>query len=343
MRLQGKRIYVGLSGGVDSAVTAALLQEQGAQVIGVFIKGWYPPELPCTWAKDRRDAMRVAAHLSIPFTTLDASKEYKAAVIEYLIREYKEGRTPNPDIFCNKEVKFGAFYAFAKAHSADALATGHYARQEGGRLYRGIDTDKDQSYFLWAIGSDALAYTHFPLGTYRKQMVRAKAHQLRLPVASKKDSQGICFLGAVSVDDFLLHEFGEHVGEAVDESGAHVGTHTGVLLHTLGERIALMDAPPGPWYVIAKEVDTNILIVSKSKSSLAKTRALTIRDTNWFRDVRDTVLEAQYRYHGPRIAVTLDATKTICTPATPLDEPVASGQSLVLYDGEECVGGGILV
>jgi tRNA-specific 2-thiouridylase len=150
-------------------VTAALLKRAGAHVYGVFIKGWYPPGLPCSWAEDRRDAMRVAARLQLPFETLDASTEYKKSVIDYLIAEYRAGRTPNPDIMCNKDVKFGAFFEFAKRKGADAIVTGHYAQAENGRLLRGIDADKDQSYFLWAISKDALAMTYFPLGGYKKK------------------------------------------------------------------------------------------------------------------------------------------------------------------------------
>ena len=163
--MRGKRIFVGLSGGVDSAVSAALLQKAGANVTGVFIKGWYPPGMPCTWADDRRDAMRVAASLGIPFYTLDASAEYKKGVIDYLLSEYAAGRTPNPDVMCNREVKFGAFYAFAKEHNANFIATGHYARKshstdsnDSAKLFTGIDQSKDQSYFLWAIPTEALAF-----------------------------------------------------------------------------------------------------------------------------------------------------------------------------------------
>jgi tRNA-specific 2-thiouridylase len=255
MNVAGKRIFVGLSGGVDSAVTAALLQEAGAQVTGVFIKGWYPEGLPCTWAADRRDAMRVAAHLGIPFHTLDASSEYKKAVIDYLIREYGAGRTPNPDIMCNREVKFGAFYEFARSHGADAIATGHYARHEGGALLAGVDETKDQSYFLWAVAPEALAYALFPLGSMRKSEVRASAERLGLPNAAKRDSQGICFLGSVSMEDFLRAELPVAPGEAHDTEGVVVGRHEGALLATLGERVALAPPLPPPSLVVGKRQD----------------------------------------------------------------------------------------
>lgn len=339
MTVRGKKVFVGLSGGVDSAVTAALLKQQGADVYGVFIKGWYPPELSCTWAEDRRDAMRVAAHLAIPFHTLDASAAYKQSVIDYLIQEYGAGRTPNPDIMCNREVKFGAFYRFAKEHGADYLATGHYARVENGTLLRGIDPEKDQSYFLWAISPEALAMTLFPLGGMKKEQVRQKARELRLPNAMKRDSQGICFLGPVSMDDFLRAELPHEVGVAKDEAGRVIGTHDGVLLHTLGERIALADADPGPWYVVAKDISANTLTVSKERRTERAPQELSLHQVNAFSDLSGDV-EAQYRYHGPRIRGTMNGLTFI--PHDPLTEPIAHGQSLVLYTGDTVIGGGII-
>ena len=339
----GTRVLVGLSGGVDSAVTAALLKKQGADVVGVFIKGWYPPELPCTWAADRRDAMRVAARLGIPFHTLDASVEYKKSVIDYLLTEYKEGRTPNPDIMCNRDVKFGAFYNFAMHKGADFIATGHYARAEDGTLLRGIDPDKDQSYFLWAISKEALTKTLFPLGGYKKTEVRALAKRFNLPVAEKKDSQGICFLGAISVDDFLKGEFGAEHGNAVDEQGNQVGKHDGALLRTLGERVALQGSHPGPWYVIKKDIEHNVLTVSKARILPVSTHHIALTHTNWFTLPRkDEVVEAQYRYHGPRISGTYVDGERRFYPAEPFAEVIAEGQSLVLYRGDECIGGGII-
>jgi tRNA-specific 2-thiouridylase len=265
MNVAGKKIFVGLSGGVDSAVSAALLKEAGAHVTGVFIKGWYPEGLPCTWAEDRREAMRVAARLGIPFETLDASQEYKKAVIDYLIREYAAGRTPNPDIMCNRDVKFGAFYTYAKAHKADYIATGHYARiihdSAVSRLLRGKDSAKDQSYFLWAIPRSVLRDVLFPLGEMEKTAVRAHAARLKLPNATRRDSQGICFLGPVSIEEFLEHEIGLARGKAIDTSGKEVGSHRGAIAFTLGER-ARLDGEAGPWYVVAKDLAENIITVA---------------------------------------------------------------------------------
>ena len=340
------KVVVGLSGGVDSAVSAALLQQAGHEVTGVFIKGWYPPGLPCTWAEDRRDAMRVAAHLRIPFHTLDASQKYKKGVIDYLLSEYALGRTPNPDVMCNREVKFGAFYEYAKASGAAYIATGHYAQvridADGAHLVRGVDPAKDQSYFLWAIGENALSMTLFPVGGLVKGNTRELAKKFTLPVAEKRDSQGICFLGSISVEEFLRSEFGTAPGKAVDIDGNEVGLHDGVVLHTLGERISLQDAAPGPWYVRAKRVQENVLVVSHTRDAEVHSEGVRLRDTNWFSgEVPTGTVEAQYRYHGPLVTgeVTSDG---IFHSSVPFPEPVTEGQSLVIYRGDECLGGGII-
>lgn len=343
MDVKGKRIFVGLSGGVDSAVTAALLKDAGAKVTGVFIKGWYPPGLPCSWASDRRDAMRVAAHLGIPFRTLDASAEYKQGVIDYLIREYRAGRTPNPDVMCNREVKFGAFYAYAKREKADAIATGHYARvangEQGPRLLRGASARKDQSYFLWAVPKDALSMTLFPLGGFEKEQVRALAKRHRLPVSAKPDSQGICFLGEVSVEDFLRTECDPVPGVARDEDGSEVGTHGGAVLHTLGERISLSGAEPGPWFVLRKDMLRNELVVGHEPRARSIGPQVTLIDAHWLKEPREgESYEAQYRYHGTRVPVTVSG--AVVCGAFP--EAPAPGQSMVLYDGDRLIGGGIV-
>lgn len=308
MNIRGKKIFVGLSGGVDSAVSAALLKRAGARVTGVFIKGWYPPGMPCTWAAERRDAMRVAARLHIPFHTLDASTEYKKSVIDYLIAEYRAGRTPNPDVMCNKEVKFGAFYRYALAEGAEAIATGHYRSGE-----------KDQSYFLWAVPKDILAATVFPVGNYEKERVRMLAKKFNLPVAEKKDSQGVCFLGAVSVKEFLKKELG-------DDNPA--------LLHTFGQKVSL---PNGPWYVVGKNVEKKKIIISKTRASVAQ--AILFTDANWFSEPMG-VCEAQYRYRGPRMQGYVERNRFIS--AVPFTEIPAPGQSIVFYHSGELVGGGII-
>jgi len=341
---KGKSVFVGLSGGVDSAVSAALLQKAGAIVTGVFIQGYYPPEMPCTWRQDRKAAMSVAAHLRIPFVTLDASEEYKTSVIDYLVAEYRKGRTPNGDIFCNRDVKFGAFYRYAMAHGADYIATGHYAKNEDGRLFRGADETKDQSYFLWAIRAEVLASVIFPIGGMQKSHVRTLAKKLTLPNAGKRDSQGICFLGSVSVLDFLQREIGSFCGLAYLVDGEVVGTHRGAVLYTIGERVALTGAFGGPWYVVEKDMQKNVLTVSRQSGSTTKEKtSIELLSLNLLSPLRDTsLITAQYRYHGSKIQGYFNvATKSFISNA-PLPGDIAPGQSLVIYSGEECIGGGII-
>jgi len=308
IEVKGKRIYIGLSGGVDSAVSAALLKQAGAHVTGVYIKGWYPEGMPCTWALERRDAMRVAARLQIPFRTLDASAEYKKSVIDYMISEYRAGRTPNPDVMCNKEVKFGAFYRYALVHGADAIAMGHYRKGE-----------KDQSYFLWAVPKEILANALFPVGEMDKSDVRKLAKKFNLPVAEKKDSQGVCFLGSVSVKEFLQHE---------------LGTDNPAILYTIGERVE-------GGYVVGKDI-------GKREISIAKTRVPTIKTisfahANWFTDEGHTMslINAQYRYQGPVVCGHIEENTFVADELLP--EIPTQGQSIVFYDENDAlVGGGII-
>lgn len=305
MDVRGKRIFVGLSGGVDSAVSAALLQKAGAEVVGVFIKGWYPPGMPCSWAEDRRDAMRVAARLRIPFVTLDAAAEYKKSVIDYLLAEYRAGRTPNPDVMCNRDIKFGVFYRYAVKHGAHHIATGHYRAGE-----------KDQTYFLWAVPREILAATIFPVGKLDKRRVRVLARELKLPVAEKKDSQGVCFLGAVSVKDFLERELGTNPA----------------ILHTIGERI-------DGQYVLAKDVDRGTIKLGRKDAAPAAS-SIRFLDANWH-DARGKAAAAQIRYRGPLIKGRI--VEDAFVPALPLAEPAVPGQSIVFYsEGGALVGGGII-
>ncbi len=327
MDVQGKNIFVGLSGGVDSAVAAALLQRVGARVTGVFVKGWYPPGLPCTWKEDRRDAMRVAAHLGIPFRTLDASAEYKQHVIDYLLAEYRAGHTPNPDIFCNRDVKFGVLYRYAREEGADTIATGHYRSGE-----------KDQRYFLWAIPKEVYAAALFPLDGMTKDEVRARARALRLSVAGKPDSQGVCFLGPVSVEEFLRAEFGASRGDAVTENGEVVGTHEGALLATIGERVAVRGLS-GPWYVRRKDIATNTLVVGHARATAEPSRAIPFEAANWFA-APETVASAQLRYRGARVEGAIR--NDLFIPSMSARDPSVPGQSIVFYDARgELVGGAI--
>ena len=360
-----KTVFVGLSGGVDSAVSAGLLKKQGYEVVGVFITTWHPDFLPCNEEEERRDAMRGAAHLDIPFLNFDFEKIYKREVADYMISEYRAGRTPNPDVMCNKEVKFGAFLKKALAMGADFVATGHYARlrkykknsplypQAGSdtdsfflHLLRGRDDAKDQSYFLWVLNQKQLQKTLFPIGNLKKEEVRRLAKKFGLPVSEKKDSQGICFLGEVDLKKFLKHYIKEKRGRVINEKGENIGHHDGVFLHTLGERhgfTVIKKSPKDkPYYIVGKDVKKNILIVSQSfppDKGEAK-GIIKLKNTNWISGAPklNKKYTAQVRYHGEKLGCKISGNDVI------FKKPVlaAPGQSCVIYDKDICRGGGVV-
>jgi len=351
------KVVVGLSGGVDSAVSAALLKHAGADVVGAFIKTWTPDWLDnkCDWRSERRDAMRVAAHLDIPFVTIDLEKEYKDSVADYMISEYKLGRTPNPDVICNKEVKFGAFLKKALAMGADAIATGHYAqinsprtssrpslidKRGQGELLRGVDPNKDQSYFLWTLNQEQLSRTIFPVGHLLKSEVRELAKKFKLPVAEKRDSQGICFLGHIDMKEFLSHYIKVESGNVFNEQGAIIGEHDGTTFYTLGQKL-------NGKYVVAKDLAKNTLTVSTklTNAQTAQTNIIKIKDLNWISGSEPKNLKpiaynlyCQIRYHGEKLPC-----KVAGTTVT-FEHPVlvAPGQSIVFYDDDICLGGGVI-
>lgn len=349
-------VFVGMSGGVDSSVSAALLKEQGYEVIGVFIKVWSPDWLPCNWREERRDAMRCAAILEIPLLTLNLEKEYKEEVVDYMIREYKFGRVPNPDVMCNKAVKFGGFFNEAMKMGADCVATGHYARTEerGSKfqLLAGKDKNKDQSYFLWTLKQEQLAKTLFPVGNIKKDEVRKIAEKFGLPTATKKDSQGLCFLGKVDVKEFLKRYITVKQGRVLDEKGKVIGTHDGAILYAVGERhgIAIENKKPddAPYFVIKKDIEKNILVVSHNKCGAASSKKeVEIGDLNWTlgdfpQKGKEYLARVRYREElKPCIIKSISAKKAVVVFDEP-EESVSPGQSLVLYDGEVCLGGGII-
>lgn len=347
-RNTGKKVFVGLSGGVDSAVCAAILKDKGYDVTGVFIRIALPG-YPCSAGMDKLDAMRVAAKLEIPFLELDLSKNYEQRVFQTTLSEFKKGRTPNPDTLCNREIKFGEFYAFAKSKGADFVATGHYAHVKDGLLYASPDASKDQSYFLWMVRQEILEHALFPVGTMHKTEVRRLAEKYNLPNAARKDSQGLCFLGDVSLGDMLAKELQPLPGDVISENGEIVGRHNGALLYTLGERhgFELFAHTPDtkPHFVIAKDVEQNTITVSEErfpKGASKTTIALT--ETNWIGDIPDGQLLARYRYHQTLIPAELSRNKTEVTLTIP--HYVPEGQSLVLYKKEagteRCLGGGIV-
>lgn len=272
--MQKGRVVVAMSGGVDSSVSAALLVEQGYIVTGAFIEAYNEPG--CRSDQDKQDALKVAMQLGIRFQTLDVRKAYTEKVIQYFYDEYEAGRTPNPDIVCNREIKFGIFDDYATHNGYDFVATGHYARIVGGRLQRPRDLTKDQTYFLWQVAQDKLEHTLFPLGEMKKQDVRQKARALGLPNADKPDSMGVCMLGEVNVNDFLREKLGEEAGDVVWK-GEVVGRHKGLWFHTIGQRGGWevgrerQSAQMPPLYVIEKHTRQNQLVVGERQKAMRTT------------------------------------------------------------------------
>ncbi len=352
MEKKGK-VFVGMSGGVDSSVSALILKEAGYDITGVFIKVWQADFLPCSWREERRDAMRAAAHLGIPFLTLDLEREYKEEVVDYMIREYESGRIPNPDVMCNKYVKFGAFLEFAKEHGADYIATGHYARIEKDagtfKLLTGVDKEKDQSYFLWTLETNILPQILFPIGALQKSEVRSIASANGLPNAEKKDSQGLCFMGPVDMEDFLKHYIKTTKGNVLSTEGAVIGEHEGAALYTIGQRHGFTTTKAGshdePYFVVAKNMsDNTITVAHRNTDTEAEKVAAFNSDNVVLRNYqKDSVanIEVRIRYRGELVPAVLKESQSgmVVTPERAFAD-IASGQSAVFYHGEECLGGG---
>ena len=344
-----EKIAVGISGGVDSSVAAYLLKEQGYDVIGIFVKTWSPEWLPCTWVDEKRDAMRVCAALDIPFYFLDAEEAYKKGVAEYMINEYKTGRTPNPDVLCNRVIKFGVLWDYAQTLGATKIATGHYAKTDGISLMKGVDVSKDQSYFLWMIEQSELSHILFPLGHLPKSEVRALAEKANLFTSTKKDSQGICFLGDVDMREFLSHYIEQKKGPVVDTEGRVVGEHDGVWFYTMGERhgfrITEKNTERSVYYVVGKNIETNTLTVSTKEQNESREKGgevtVTLRETNWhIEPKKGECYQAQIRYHGALMDMVVVDKNTVRISTT---EVLPLGQSLVIYEGETVAGAGIVV
>lgn len=372
-----KHVYLGMSGGVDSSVAAKLLLDQGYAVTGVYMKNWTQdlPGMKCPWADDLADAKRVAVQLDIPFKVYDFQAEYRDKVVGYMIDEYKAGRTPNPDIMCNQEVKFKLFLEAALADGADMIATGHYARVEDGRrkmedgegahanshklssnsepsaarLLKAADTLKDQTYFLYRIAESALARTLFPLGDYTKPQVRELAHTFGLATADKKDSQGICFVGKVGIKDFLSEYVETKPGEIRElETDKVVGMHDGALFYTTGQRHGLGLGGGLPYYVATKDMQRNVVYVTrKLDDSTLWTQTIRLGSLHWIN--QPPRLGQRYatrsRHRAELVpAILTESEGDIATLR--LEQPqraVTAGQSTVLYDGDVVVGGGIVL
>jgi len=379
-----EKVIVAMSGGVDSSVAAALLQQQGYEVEGVFMKNWTPLNAQsltdCPWERDQADAALVCAHLSIPFRSINFEAEYKEKVVDYLLREYAAGRTPNPDIMCNKEIKFTAFLAAARKLGADKIATGHYARWDGANLMRGVDPGKDQSYFLYTLTDEQLAPVLLPVGEFQKKKVREMAEAFGLPTSKKKDSQGICFIGHLDIKEFLQDEIGRTPGplfllppyvqgvtlEERQWQAKPVGDHTGMAFHTIGEKmghyldnrlyrnirgetqvpstfVISKDAPHNRVYIVDRHDDPHLFTTILQVSDVIMTgKKDEVSSVDILLQKKGLTCQSRYQQLPVRVE---RIEKTDQGIIVYLEEPVwaaAVGQSAVIYSENICVGGGII-
>ncbi len=350
-----ERIVVGMSGGVDSSVAALLLKEQGYDVVGVFMNNWEEQDENgvCSAESDWRDVRDVCDLIGIPYYSVNFAQEYWDRVFSYFLREYRAGRTPNPDVLCNREIKFRAFLDFAMSLGAARMATGHFVRtDEAGRLLKGADPNKDQSYFLYMVHSQQLKKALFPVGGLTKGQVREIARVHGLPVSGKKDSTGVCFIGERNFKRFLSEYLPAQPGDMVSPSGEVVGRHDGLMYYTLGQRRGLGIGGRGDgrsWFVIGKDLEHNRLLVAQGEDHPLLYSTLSVAgDVTWVGDAplgegETLVCTAKYRYRQPDqpVEVTLREGKLWLKSMTP-QRAVTPGQSAVLYQGESCLGGGII-
>ena len=352
------KILAGMSGGVDSSVSALLLQQQGYQVEGLFMKNWDEDDGSeyCTAREDLADAQQVAGRLGIPLHCANFAAEYWDNVFEHFLREYRAGRTPNPDILCNREIKFKVFLEYALELGADYIATGHYVRgghgQVGGALLKGLDRNKDQSYFLHSVSCKELEKCLFPVGELEKTEVRELARRQRLPTHDKKDSTGICFIGERRFKDFLQQYLPAQPGPIRSLDGALLGQHQGLMYHTIGQRQGLgiggmAGRAEAPWYVAGKNLQDNELIVVQGNqhAALYKSSLLTT-NIHWVSGSEPELpllCAAKIRYRQPDQACTLHrAGQAYRVDFEAPQRAIAPGQSVVLYQGEVCLGGGVI-
>lgn len=344
-----KKVFVGMSGGVDSSVTAALLKEQGYKVTGVYMKNWSRdlPGFPCPWKDDYQDAKRVAVQLDIPFKLYDFETEYRQKVVDYMTAEYIAGLTPNPDIMCNQEVKFKLFLDTALEDGADLIATGHYARLKNHRLLTAEDQNKDQTYFLYRISPAAIDKTLFPLGGLTKPEVRAIAKKLALVTAAKKESMGICFVGKVGIKDFLLNELGrQRPGNIIDQHGQKVGRHEGAIFYTIGQRHGLDLGGGLPFYVTGKDMSKNeVYVTTDLDDKQLWGKSIKLSDVHWIQSTPISGQTVLVRTRHRALLISAIVEKSDGKWNLLLEQEVRAlspGQSAVIYDGETVLGGGII-
>jgi tRNA-uridine 2-sulfurtransferase len=350
-------VILGMSGGVDSSVAAHLLIEQGYRVEGLFMTNWEEDEDGyCTAAADYQDARKVAEKLGIPLHKVNFAAQYRERVFKHFLDEYRAGRTPNPDVLCNREIKFGVFLDYAMRLGADFIATGHYARVEHAphvRLLKGLDSNKDQSYFLAAVSRAALAKTLFPIGDLPKSEVRRIAKSLALPVHDKKDSTGICFIGERPFEEFLSKYLPAQPGPIETSNGERIGNHRGLMYYTLGQRQGLgiggtRNHPEAPWYVVDKDLSSNALIVGQGADHpVLFSTALTASTLHWMAGSPPSVsfrctAKVRYRQADQACTVTVDVNGVARVAFDQPQRAVTPGQFVVFYAGDECLGSGII-
>jgi len=350
-------VIVGMSGGVDSSVAAWRLVNQGYQVSGIFMQNWEDDDEHCTARQDYRDAKGVADLLGIPLTTVNFADEYWERVFAHFLKEYSAGRTPNPDILCNKEIKFSAFLDHAHTQGADAIATGHYAQVgrngEYVQLLRGADNNKDQSYFLYTLNQKQLGSTMFPVGDLDKTVLRQMALDAGIHVHNKKDSTGICFIGERKFNTFLAEYLPAQPGEIRTDAGDKVGEHNGLMFYTLGQRQGLgigglQAANDEPWYVLDKQLSTNTLIVGQGHDHPMLFRStLDSHDMHWVHGAPPAqcfhcTAKVRYRQQDQQVSISVNANGCVSAEFAEPVRAITPGQSMVLYQGDVCLGGGVI-
>lgn len=348
------RVVVGMSGGVDSSVAALLLKEQGYDVVGIFMKNWddTAENGVCTATEDFDDVVRVCNQLDIPYFAVNFEKQYWDKVFTYFLDEYKAGRTPNPDVMCNKEIKFKAFLEHATSLGADYLATGHYAqvRSSNGRfeMLRGVDYNKDQTYFLNQLSEDVLEKVMFPLGHLDKTEVREIAREHDLVTAGKKDSTGICFIGERNFKEFLSEYLPAQPGQMKTLSGIEKGNHDGLMYYTIGQRQGLGIGGPGdPWFVVGKNLKENVLYVEQGfENEKLYSDGLIASSVNWINTVTEDFFSCtakfRYRQKDSEVSVQILDSGKIHVDFKERQRAITPGQAVVLYNGDVCLGGGTI-